>query len=246
MTKYKNVTARCIGASENASICEDLVSGERCVVKNDDIDRFVEVPSILMDGYHFRVGASVSLCGIFYENGGVKWVPDQKVYPKRESASFTSLGEESHRLEFKRSLIHIADRDQDNPVTGNKPAQYKVIAKEIAGMVTARSHNAEIIVGCDDAGHPIGLNNEVSNKAAAESDLRNYLSQCFGNIAFVSSIQMSWEDIEGRLILRIRIPEYTGDILMVSQTEVYYRNGSNTTRVKGAEMLNLIRNYNRQ
>lgn len=242
---YQNLVARCISASDSVSILVGTESQERCVVKNDDIEKFVELPPDILEEGHFRVGAEVALCGIFYDNGGVKWVPDQKVYPKKEVISYISLGEEDRSTEFKRSLIHIADRDLDDPVTGNKPAQYKVIAKEIAGMVTAKSPNAQIIIGCDDNGCPLGLNNEVGNRAAAESDLRNYLSQSFGNIAFVSQIQMRWEEIEGRLILRILIPEYHGDILLVGQTEAYYRNGSNTTRVKGAELINLIRNYNR-
>lgn len=241
---YNNIIARCISASDSVSILVDTKSQERCVVKNGDIEKFVELPSDILEEGHFRVGAEVALCGIFYDNGGVKWVPDQKVYPKKEVISYISLGEESNSMEFKRSLIHIADRDLDTPVTGNKPAQYRVIAREIAGMVTAKSPDAQIIIGCDDNGCPLGLNNEVGNRAAAESDLRNYLSQSFGNIAFVSQIQMRWEEIEGRLILRILIPEYHGDILLVGQTEAYYRNGSNTTQVKGAELINLIRNYN--
>ncbi len=242
--RYTNLVARCIGVSDTASILIDRKSQERCVVKNDDIEKFVELPSDILEEGHFRVGADVALCGIFYDNGGVKWVPDQKVYPKKEIISYISLGEENSSTEFKRSLIHIADRELDDPVIGNKPAQYRVIAREIAGMVTAKSPNAQIIIGCDDNGCPLGLNNEVGNKTAAESDLRNYLSQCFGNIAFVSRIQMRWEEIEGRLILRILIPEYHDDILLVGQTEAYYRNGSNTARVKGTELINLIRNYN--
>ena len=244
MKKFSNITARCIAASDSVSILVDEDTQERCVVNNDDIEKFVELPPDILEGGHFRVGADVALCGIFYGNGKVKWVPDQKVYPRKEATSYISLGEENSSTEFKRSLIHIADRDLDNPVMGNKPAQYKIIAKEIAGMVTAKSPNAQVIIGCDDNGCPLGLNNEVGNKNAAESDLRNYLSQCFGNISFVSRIQMKWEEIEGRLILRILIPEYHGDILLVGQTEVYYRNGSNTTRVKGTELINLIRNYN--
>lgn len=241
---YKNIVARCIGSSDNASILVDIESEIRCIVDNNDINKYVELPLSVMEGNHFRVGAQVSLCGIYYDNGGIKWVPDQKVYPKKEIISQSSLGVESDTLEFKCSLIHIADRDLDNPISGNKPAQYKVIAKEIAGMVTARSKNAEIIIGCDDHGHPIGINEEVHDRVATESDLRNYLSQSFANVAFVSSLKMVWEEPDGRLILRIKIPDYRGDILMVGQSEIYYRNGSNTTRIKGSEMLSLIRNYN--
>lgn len=244
MKKFINLITRCIGASDSVSILVDEKTQERCVVNNEDIEKFVVIPSDIMEEGHFRVGAEVALCGIFYGNGKVKWVPDQKVYPKKGVISYISLGEENSSTEFKRSLIHIADRDLDDPVLGNKPAQYKIIAKEIAGMVTAKSPNAQVIIGCDDNGCPLGLNNEVGNKNAAESDLRNYLSQCFGNVTFVSQIVMKWEEIEGRLILRIVIPKYDGDILLVGQTEVYYRNGSNTTRLKGAELISIIRNYN--
>ena len=243
---FINLRARCIDVSDNACVLVDDESGTRCLVDNEDIEKFVELPPSLMDGNHFRVGAEVALCGIFYENGGVKWVPDQKVYPKKVFSTLNSLGEENCRIEFKRSLIHTANNetDMDAQISNNRPAQYKVIAKEIAGMVTARSRNAEVIIGCDDNGYPVGINNEVRNRVETESDLRNYLFQSFCNIAFVSNLKFTWEEPENRLILRIQIPEYNGDILLVGQTEIYYRNGSNTTRVKGAEMLNLIRTYN--
>lgn len=243
---YSNLRARCIGVSDNACVLVDDASGTRCLVDNEDIEKFVELPPSLMDGNHFRVGAEVALCGIYYENGSVKWVPDQKVYPKKVFSALNSLGEENCHIEFKRSLIHTANNgtDEDNQNPNHKPAQYKVIAKEIAGMVTARSHNAEVIIGCDDYGYPVGINNEVRNRVETESDLRNYLCQSFCNVAFVSNLKFVWEEPEGRLILRIQIPEYHGDLLLVGQTELYYRNGSNTTRVKGAEMLSLIRNYN--
>lgn len=242
--QYVNILARCVASSPSASVMEDVSDHQRCTVKNENISKYVKVPSDLLEGNGFRVGSEVHLCGICYPNGNILWVPDQRFYPKNCYSERMSLGAENASTEFKRSLIHIANRDIDDPVTGNKPAQYKVIAKEIAGMVTARSRNAVVYIGCDDYGHPLGLNDEVTNKVAAECDLRNYLSQIFSNISFVSSLVMSWLDIDGKLVLRIDIPEYHGDILMVGQTEVYYRNGSNTTRVKGAELINLIRNYN--
>ena len=244
MKKYNKILARCIGSSDNACVLSDVDTGYRVTVQNSNIEKYVTMPADVMDANGgFKLNSLIYLCGIEYDNGMTVWVPDQQYYPHKVGQQSVSLGTEDSCTEFKRSLIHIADRDQDDPVTGNKPAQYKVIAKEIAGMVTARSRNAEIIIGCDDDGHPIGLNDEVKSQKSSESDLRNYLSQCFGNVSFVSSLGMIWEKIDGHLILRIRIPEYHGDILLVSGTEVYYRNGSNTTRVKGTELLTLVRAY---
>ena len=187
------------------------------------------------------ITGQVVLFHIDYDDGtNVTYLYDPS-RQKKERHTKPMFEQEGIQLELKASLYHSANKAIDDPINGNKPAQWRELAQQLDGFAHAHCVG-RLVIGVNDDGQPIGLNSEVKDIHRTEDELRNYFTQVLG-VRFTSTLTFDWRYFEDKLVLSITVPEWHNDIIPVFGTEFYLRIGSSNHKLRGQDLIGFIRNY---
>lgn len=234
--QYKIITATNFGVGRNKLFFRD----EEGVIYQIDKDT---ISQSLSDRLHWEdeiIVGPTQLFHITYDDGtDITYIYDPNRRKKQNKAIF---GQEGLHLEYKSSLFHSADRTVDDPIYGNKPAQWRELAQQLDGFAHAKTRGM-LVIGTNDDGTVItGLDDEVKDIKKTEDALRNYFSQVLGTI-FTSTLLFEWKHLNSKLILCITVPEWKKDVIPVGGTEFFLRIGSSCHRLRGQDLIDFIRNY---
>lgn len=245
--KHFIVEGTCISSNPETSIFRsEALNNEDVKIINGTIRRGVLNNHSYSQNGGVKVGVKARILILEYNNGTrVAYLSDPSLERKKDVIQ-KNYGPEDGLHENKKSLRVACKKDLD-PLIEDAPSQFRVLATELSAMANCRLGNFEVTVGVDDAGNPVGINNEVRNTVAAESELRNYLSQVLG-VTFTASLNFIWETPETQngklLVLRIQGEQYKGSTpLLVAGTFCYVRSGSNSQRLSGIDLINFIKNF---
>lgn len=234
---YSIITATNFGAGRNKLFFRDeegiIYQVDKDTISQSLADRLRWEDDILV--------GPTQLFHISYDDGtDITYVYDPERKKRRQEKAI--FGQEGPHLEYKSSLFHSADRTVDDPIFGNKPAQWRELAQQLDGFAHSKSQGM-LVIGINDDGTVItGLDDEVKDIKKTEDALRNYFSQVLGTL-FTSTLQFEWKHLNGKLILCISVPEWKKDIIPVGGTEFFLRIGSSNHKLKGQDLIDFIRNY---
>lgn len=189
--------------------------------KNDfteDIHRQVAAIIIRND----RVAACNLLRGILHES----------IFPQEDAFN-------EYKTSFLKSPIPCMDEQEQRKM------QFKNIVKELLAFANS-GHQGTLLVGVTDNGDICGIEKEITefnpafNIEKFESMFRNVIKQ-LTNTAFLCSLDIQWEKIDGHIICRIQVPVWDGDVLLLNGMELHVRTGASVHQLKGNDLINFIR-----
>jgi len=139
---------------------------------------------------------------------------------------------ESERVEFKETARWNVREDK-------KDARMEaVVAKTVAAFLNSRG--GTLVIGADDAGHPIGLERDFSTLRTPDADrfelwLRDLLSATLGKNAAALPV-IRFAEVDGRTLCALRCPRSPEPVFLAqgSATDLWVRVG-NSTRSFGVD-----------
>lgn len=175
------------------------------------------------------IGALVGTAIILLVVDRVAWLRGK---PRQSAATLITAGEGS-RVEFKstaRYNLHSKQRDEKIEL---------VIAKTVAAF--ANSAGGTLLVGVDDDGNVLGLEQDLSLMKKPDLDryelwLQDFLSSTIGVVA-ASSVDASFEQVHGADICVIRVSPSTRPVFVTNKDKsrtLFIRSG-NSTRALGTD-----------
>jgi len=158
--------------------------------------------------------------------------------PSRRTAAEIAAAGESDTVEFKQTArwnIHTQQRDEKIEM---------VIAKTIAGFMNA--DGGTLLIGIDDAGHPTGLDNDLSLGKVSDHDryqlwLTDHIQRTLGKTA-AARIDVTFEPVEGIDVCRVDVeasdrPVFLDEPKGPRTAYFYVRIGNSTRRLLPDELL---------
>lgn len=153
---------------------------------------------------------------------------------------------ENEDIEYKSSFINPPNPGQDNDPT----FQLRKIIRTLVGFANSDNHRGTVFVGIKDDGEICGVENEFQHFANGYN--REKFTAMFQNLykqitsaALMCQTKITWFKSEDHICAKIDV-DYNGDVVLVNGTELYVRKDSSTHLLKGQDMVDFIRNYQKQ
>lgn len=153
---------------------------------------------------------------------------------------------ENETIEYKSSFINPPNPGKDNDPT----FQLRKIIRTLVGFANSDKHRGTVFVGIKDDGEICGIENEFQHFANGYN--REKFTAMFQNLykqiasaALMCQTRISWFESEGHICAKIDV-DYNGDVVLINGTELYVRKDSSTHLLKGQDMVDFIRNYQKQ
>lgn len=136
-----------------------------------------------------------------------------------------SYGVESEFLEFKESF------------------SCKNGIRETLISFANSGHEGTVLVGVNDEGFPKGLRYiTVNEQNKLIENLKNEIKLGCNNLEFAQSLQITWEVKVNKMICKIHVPVWTGDILFLHKDKLYVRMGATNQHLIGNDLVRFIEN----
>ena len=212
-----------------------LVSnGKRIFIPIKSMHRMCAFDGLTDSNGFIKNGIQLHLVEVQTDNGTV-YYPNHKYYIKRREENQRiilfplepfSYGVESECLEFKETFA------------------CKSSIKETLVAFANSGHAGTLLVGVDDSGFAVGLQNcgSANQKKLLADDIRNQIKLECASLRFSQTLEIGWETRDGKTICRIYVPTWTGDILFLHQEKLYRRMGSTNQLLKGKDLVDFIVN----
>lgn len=214
-----------------------LAAGEkRIIIPVKNMHKMCDFSGMTDSKGLIRPGTRLHLVEI--QNGkGTLYYPNHRFYHKPQNNNSTeaqtlcrnieSIGIESESVEFKRSFSY-------NCMNG--------IIETIAAFANS-GHEGTLIIGVNDSGIPIGLHDlhNRNDQKLREDDLRNRVKQKMG-LPLSRTLSFDWSESRGKMICKIMVPTWTGEIIFLNGNKVYCRMGSTNQLLTGRDLVEFIKN----
>lgn len=229
-----NTTERNMEKQPNILLFNNLL--ERDFNTPQDLERllltYMSRSNSFTEGIHRRVAATIMLNNRVETCSLLREILHESVFPQEDAFN-------EYKTSFLKSPIPCADEQEQRKI------QFKNIIKELLAFANS-GHQGTLLVGVTDNGDVCGIEKEITEFHPAftiekfESMFRNVIKQ-LANAAFLCSLDIQWEKIEGHLICRIQVPAWEGDVLFLNGVELYVRTGAAVHQLKGNDLIDFIR-----
>jgi len=159
-----------------------------------------------------------------------------------EGSVVEMIGSGEHdKLEFKTSLRWDMQRRQVN-----KELE-KTVMKTVAAFLN--SEGGHVLIGVEDNGQPIGLENDFSSLPKGNADgFENHFNNLFNNMIgpeFRRKVQLKFSNVGGKIICLVNIdPSRKPVYLKIGNNEDFYiRTGNVTTPLKMSEVATYVSSW---
>jgi len=150
--------------------------------------------------------------------------------------------QEDAHTEYKSSLFKHPD-----PRKGDKE-QMRELLQEIVAFANAHIEG-HLFIGLNNNGSPTGLEKELCSDACPfetreklQSDFCNRLQQATNSKLLMNSLKFNWSQTEDHhLYLRIDVPVWNGDIVLLYGNELYLRKETGVFMLEDSDMIAYIR-----
>ena len=185
------------------------------------------------DGFDIRSGVA-ALAGSVIVIGAFTFVAERIGWRRKPEPTIAELiaAGESHDVEFKSTArwnLHTDKKDDRMEL---------VIAKTVAGFLNG--DGGTLVIGLDDDGHPIGLDQDLSTMKSPDHDryelwLRDYLERTLGKpaLAFVTIefVPFRGRDIVGVTVAQSDRPVFLDEPKGNRTADFYVRMGNSTRKM---------------
>jgi len=161
---------------------------------------------------------------------------------ERELNIIHIYSQEDAHTEYKSSLFKHPD-----PRKGDKE-QMRELLQEIVAFANAHIEG-HLFIGLNNNGSPTGLEKELCSDACPfetreklQSDFCNRLQQATNSKLLMNNLKFYWSQTEDHhLYLRIDVPVWNGDIVLLYGNELYLRKETGVFMLEDSDMIAYIR-----